>query len=298
MTKRAFGLLKVILIIILVIAVTVILAMVRGRILVVRTYSVPGRSFEKVKIVGLADLHGEMINKNQECIVRKVRMAEPDFIVYLGDMVERTRAEESVNALVVLTKRLVQIAPVYYVDGNHEQNVKKDKPEVYQQLNEALADLGAVQLADETVSFVVERGATVNLCGIVTHYFWGEEDYSLTSDLRKMDGVNVLICHYPESVIWYDAFEGGGVDVALCGHTHGGLVRVPFLGGYYAPEQSRWPKYDLGKYSVYTDTTWSNYGGKDGSDYLGTMIISGGLAGEHGIPRMNNPMEISAVEIE
>ena len=43
--------------------------------------------------------------------------------------------------------------------------------------------------------------------------------------LRKMDGVNVLACHYPESVIWYDAFDGGGLDLALCGHTHGGLIR-------------------------------------------------------------------------
>ena len=38
-----------------------------------------------------------------------------------------------------------------------------------------------------------------------------------------MDGVSVLACHYPESVIWYDAFDGGGLEVALCGHTHGGL---------------------------------------------------------------------------
>ena len=58
-------------------------------------------------------------------------------------------------------------------------------------------------------------------------------------ELRKMDGINVLACHYPESVIWYDAFDGGGLDVALCGHTHGGLIRVLFLGGVSAPEQGR-----------------------------------------------------------
>ena len=117
-------------------------------------------------------------------------------------------------------------------------------------------------------------------------------------ELRKMDGINVLACHYPESVIWYDAFGGGGLDVALCGHTHGGLIRVPFLGGMSAPEQGRWPKYDLGAFPVYTDTTWNEYGGGEGAKYLGTMIISGGLAGEHGVPRVNNPMEVSVVEVE
>ena len=105
-------------------------------------------------------------------------------------------------------------------------------------------------------------------------------------------------CHYPESVIWYDAFDGGGLDVALCGYTHGGLIRVPFLGGMTAPEQGRWPKYDLRAFPVYTDTTLRQYGGGEGTEYLGTMILSGGLAGEHGVPRVNNPMEVAVREEE
>ena len=266
--------------------------------LVVRNYSVPGYSSGGVKIVGLADLHGEMVGEKQERIVQEVREADPDFIVYLGDMVERTRAEESVESLVVLTEQLMQIAPVYYVDGNHELDVRKQNPDVYRRLNVELADLGAVQLKDEIVSFTVDSGTVVNLCGITRHYYWGDFEQELAGKLRNMDGVNVLACHYPESVIWYDAFDGGGLDVALCGHTHGGLIRVPFLGGMVAPEQSRWPKYDLGAFPVYTDTTWSEYGGGEDAEYLGTMIISGGLAGEHGVPRVNNPMEVSVVEVE
>ena len=257
-----------------------------------------GHSSGGVKIVGLADLHGEMVGENQERIVQKVREADPDFIVCLGDMVERTRAEESVESLVLLTEHLVKIAPVYYVDGNHEQDVRKQKLDVYRRLNEELADLGAVQLKDEIVSFTVDSGIVVNLCGITRHYFWEDFEQELVGKLRNMEGVNVLACHYPESVICYDAFDGGGLDVALCGHTHGGLIRVPFLGGMVAPEQSRWPKYDLGAFPVYTDTTWREYGGGEGAEYLGTMIISGGLAGEHGVPRVNNPMEVSVVEVE
>ena len=239
-----------------------------------------------------------MILDNFERIVRMVGEADPGFTVYLGEMLGKLQAEESVEPLVVLTEHLVQIAPVYFVDGNHELDVRKQNPDVYQHLNEELADLGAVQLKDEIVSFTVDSGTTVNLCGITRHYFWEDFEQELVGKLRKMDGVNVLACHYPESVIWYDAFEGGGLDVALCGHTHGGLIRVPFLGGMVAPEQSRWPKYDLGAFPVYTDTTWSEYGGGEDAEYLGTMIISGGLAGEHGVPRVNNPMEVSVVEVE
>ena len=319
MKRKSSVLLKNVLITILFIALLAAAALIRGRMLVVRIYSVPGHStsggdqpspeeghlsgssdqaVSKVKIVALADLHGEMVGEKQERIVRKVEEVQPDFIVYLGDMVERTRAVESMDALATLTEQLVKIAPVYYVDGNHEQDVKRNDHELYVQLNGALADLGAAQLKDEIVSFPVKNGAHVNLCGITRHYYWGDAEQELVGKLRRMDGVNVLACHYPESVIWYEAFGSGGLDAELCGHTHGGLIRVPFIGGMYAPEQGKWPMYDLGAYPVYTDTTWKKYGGGEGAEYLGTMIISGGLAGEHGVPRVNNPMEVSVVEVE
>lgn len=274
-------------------------AVFRGKMLITHLYELPCQSSGKLRIVGLADLHGNIIGVRQEKLINAVTKADPDIVVYLGDMLEKTNAKESAEVLIELTEQLVDLAPVYYVDGNHELDIRSNNPEIYRQLNEKLEGLGAVQLENEICSLNVgDENTAVNLCGITKHYYWREEEHSLTADLRKMDGVNILLCHYPESVIWYDAFEGGGLDLALCGHTHGGLIRVPALGGYYAPEQSRWPKYDLGEYRIYTDTTKSDYGGKDGAEYLGTMIISGGLAGEHGIPRLNNPMEVTVVEVE
>jgi len=295
--SRLGTILKVLICLFTVIVFIAIAALVRGQLIEVHEYTVPAHSSGNVRITALADLHGSMLGKDQERVVNKVRESDPDIIVYLGDMVERTRAEESVESLVVLTQRLIQIAPVYYVDGNHEGDVQNSEPEVYKKLNAELADAGAIQLENETVQLKMNEDCIVNLCGITTHYYWEEKDSALTADLRERDGINILLCHYPESVIWYRAFEGGGLDLALCGHTHGGLIRVPFKGGLYAPEWGWWPMYDLGKYPIYSDTLWSHYGGGAGMDYWGTMIISGGLAGEHGVPRVNNPMEISVVDI-
>lgn len=273
-------------------------AFLRGQYIEVRSYSVSCSAPGKVRIVCLTDLHGQIYGKDQGRIVKKVQAAEPDLIVYLGDMVERTKPSKSMDALVVLTENLTKIAPVYYVDGNHELDVRDDDPELYEKLNKALDDSGAVRLDNETVRIELDNeGTIVNLCGISTHYYWEEEENQLMEELRNRGGINVLLCHYPESVLWYKAFEGGGLCAALCGHTHGGLVQVPFRGGLYAPEWGWWPKYDAGAYPVYTDTSWRNYGGKTGAAYLGTMIVSGGLAGEHGVPRINNPMEISVVDI-
>lgn len=282
---------------IIVTATAAAVAVIRSNILEVHIYTVPAKASGKVRIVALSDLHGDMLGKDQERIVSEVKDIAPDFIFYLGDMIEGTCAEESVEPIVILTQRLAQIAHVYYVEGNHEGDVRNKEPEIYRKLNEELSNAGAIQLENETVQIKTDEGGLVNLCGITTHYYWENKENDIVADLRNREGINVLLCHYPESVLWYDAFDGGGLDLALCGHTHGGLIRVPFKGGMYAPEWGWWPMYDLGEYPIYSDTDWKHYGGGEGAEYWGTMIISGGLSGEHGVPRINNPMEISVVDI-
>ena len=289
--------LKILMVLFSVIAIIVAVALIRGRLIDVRKYSVPAHSLGKVRIAAITDLHGHMLGKDQERIVGRVQNAEPDIIVYLGDMVERSKAAESMESLVILTRQLIEIAPVYYVDGNHEGDVRANEPEIYEVLNEALAEMGAVQLENETIQLTLDGGCVVNICGITTHYHWEDKENEAVAELREQEGINVLLCHYPESVLWYNAFGSGGLDLALCGHTHGGLVHVPFMGGLYAPEWGLWPMYDFGEYPIYSDTDWHHYGGGEGMEYRGTMIISGGLAGEYGVPRINNPMEISVVEV-
>ena len=291
--------LKVIIFFLSVLITIAVFALVRGQMIVVRTYASSSRTPGKVKIAALTDLHGKVRGKKQGRIVSKIKDQDPDIIVYLGDMVERTKVNESKESLRMLTEQLIQIAPVYYVDGNHEQDVHDDDPEVYKSINDELADIGAVQLDNSIIRLPIgEEGTILNLCGISTHYYWNDTENELIADLKESDGIKVILCHYPETVLWQEVFKEGGCDLALCGHTHGGLVRVPCRGGLISPEWGWWPPYDLGEYPVYTDTSYSHYGGEPGSAYLGTMIISGGLAGEHGIPRINNPMEISIVGIE
>jgi predicted MPP superfamily phosphohydrolase len=116
------------LIILFVTAAAVIAFMLIGSCsLVVRFYHIPApapaytaeKAPDTVRIAALTDLHGRMIGENQGKIVGRVREIRPDLIVCLGDMVDRSRAEESRTAYTALVKQLTAIAPVYYVDGNH-----------------------------------------------------------------------------------------------------------------------------------------------------------------------------------
>lgn len=271
--------------------------LMRGNLLLTRYYHVASHLGNNVRIVALTDLHGERFGAYQERLIRKVRLASPDIIVYTGDMIERTKVDASVDSLLMLTRGLVGIAPVYYVDGNHERDVLEESPELYDLLNKKLEALGAIHLDNEIATINI-GDQQINVCGITTHYYWDEPEQKISEKLRNMQGVNVMLCHYPESILWYGPFGESGLDLAICGHSHGGLIRIPFRGGLYAPEWGFWPMYDLGEYFVYEDTTWRDYGGNNGARYLGTMIISGGLAGEHRIPRINNPCEISVIDLD
>ncbi len=278
--------------------------------LMIREYDIDSKSegddkdsTKPICIVALADLHGRTIGKNQSKLVEKVEKQKSDIIVFLGDMIDRVQKSDC-HSLLILTKKLCRIAPVYWVEGNHEPGMPdeyaaltKDQQILYDKLKNDMNDAGAILLS-QSYHTVLVKNRLINLCGITKHYYWGEEEERIITGFKRLPGIHVLLCHYLESVLWYKAFDDGGLDLALCGHTHGGLIRVPFKGGLFTPEWGWWPMYDKGKYFIYSDTDWKHYGGGAAAKLLGTMIISSGLAGEHGIPIMNNPAEITVVDVK
>lgn len=103
---------------------------------------------------------------------------------------------------------------------------------------------------------------------------------TLTAALGKKDEdiFHILIAHNP---IYFEEYVNWGADLTLSGHVHGGLVRLPFLGGLISPSVKLFPKYDAGKFT------------KDGK----TMIISRGLGTHSNMPRFLNPPELIVVHL-
>ena len=83
-------------------------------------------------------------------------------------------------------------------------------------------------------------------------------------------------------VYFNGAYTLWDVDLVLSGHTHGGLVRLPFIGGLYAPMQGLFPKYDRGYFQLGTHMQ---------------MVITSGLAGHGLLPRVNNLPEIVVIDL-
>ncbi len=95
----------------------------------------------------------------------------------------------------------------------------------------------------------------------------------------EKDRFQILIAHNPQ---YFKEYAGWGADLTLSGHVHGGIVRLPLLGGVVSPSLALFPKYSGGRYQQ---------AGR-------TMILSRGL-GTHTINvRMFNPGEVSLIEIK
>lgn len=164
--------------------------------------------------------------------------------------------------------------------GNHEAWLQGT--ESFEQLEDGLKKTGVNVLHDKAVDLNKE-GDSIELIGIDDLEFARKENGLINKDvkplLRELDTegkYSILLSHRPEI---FEDYVSSGIELVLTGHAHGGQVRIPFIGGLYAPDQGMFPKYDLGEY-------------KEGN---ATMIVSRGV-GNSIIPvRINNQPELVLV---
>ena len=221
-------------------------------------------------IVQLSDLHNARFGEEQARLLDMVRAQSPDAIVITGDLIDDTKGGH--EPALELARGCAAIAPTYFVTGNHE----KLSPS-YEAFLPELEKTGVIDLSGKTVT--LENGVT--LTGAQDAGFIGRENYTgyIASLAPEAAGYHILLAHRPKFVASYAAV---GFDLALCGHAHGGQIRLPFIGGLYAPGQGKLPRYTAGLY--------------DEDDI--TMLVSRGLGNSVFPFRVNNRPEVAALTIE
>lgn len=238
-----------------------------------------------IKIAVISDLHGRDFGNDNNIIVNKISKEKPDLIAVIGDMIdEYTENDEAVlNTL----KPLPEIAPTYYSIGNHDYLYSD-----YDNYIKTLESSGVVILNDETTKLTVGENK-LTLLGL-SNYSFGEVENPMYTELMKElcenDDLRIMLCHYPEFTPWFfgqDLYYESDFELMLSGHTHGGLVRLPFFGGLYAPNQGLFPEYSKGLY--YIDKENKN-------PYH--MLVTGGLGPDTRFIRINNFPEISFITVK
>lgn len=236
-------------------------------------------SFDGFRIAQISDLHNTQFGENNEQLLAMLQAAKPDMIAITGDMIDGRRTD--VQAALQFAQEAVKIAPCYYVNGNHEQSTR-----AYFDLKNGLEALGVEVLEDDWTQ-IVRDGQRLRIVGVMdpsypSALFDGDDAQVMLIKLEMLksaEDYTVLLCHRPEM---FEVYSRCGIDLALTGHAHGGLLRLPFVGGVFAPDQGFFPKYDGGLFA-------------DGDTQ---MIVSRGLGNSLVPIRINNPPEVVLITLE
>lgn len=237
-------------------------------------------SFDCFEIAQISDLHNAELGDENKDLLMLLSQIEPDVIVLTGDLIDSRHTD--IDIALAFAGKAVQIAPVYYVTGNHEARISE-----YEELKTGLTEAGVTVLENQKIQ-ITQNEESITLMGIHdpsfrTDYLFGDAEtvagQAITSLQNKSDGFTVLLSHRPEL---FDVYVDAGINLVFSGHAHGGQFRLPVVGGLVAPNQGFFPKYDAGRFDKENIT----------------MIVSRGI-GNSIIPfRINNPPEIVVVELK
>lgn len=203
--------------------------------------------FDKFTILHLSDLHNKTFGKGQLKLIKKTNEISPDIILITGDLIDG-RNKTNIDAAMAYVIQAVNIAPVYFVAGNHEK-----KSGVYQDLKKRLEEEN-VTVLDDTCTFLEENGDVICMTGIKDPRFSSDEIFEKTLEtiIDRANGYfKILLSHRPEKLPLYAKLK---INLVFSGHAHGGQIRLPFIGGLFSPHQGVFPKYTSG---LITDGTTS-----------------------------------------
>ncbi len=242
---------------------------------------------KEFRFLFLSDLHNKQYGKNNEKLLRAIERKHPEAILIGGDILTAAPGKD-VTVAAEFVRRLTENYPVYYASGNHEQRLLL-YPEKYGDMGEnyesLIQEAGVMRLINQT-SQRTSCGIEIAGCEIDRRFYKRFERVKMPEDYLQSilahgeeDTYKILLAHNPD---YFKEYAAWGADLVLAGHVHGGVVRLPFVGGLIATNFRLFPKYDGGMF-------------REGN---AVMIVSRGL-GAHTIPlRLFNPAELVSVVIK
>ena len=244
----------------------------------------------KVRFVYLADLHSRKYADKNASLLKAIRDQKPDYIICGGDMMTAKPGKNNQTAVSFMNS-LSKDYVIFYALGNHEHR-SRIYPETYGKMYDEYMDA----IRSKNIIVLDNSSVTEDEFGIQITGLTIEKEYYKRFKRIKMpaeyisetignhkDGIyQIMIAHNPE---YGDAYFDYGADLFLSGHLHGGIIRLPGIGGVAAPSFHLFPKYSGGLYKSKKDPDKYGY-------------VSCGL-GTHTVPmRLFNPGEVTVIDIE
>lgn len=233
---------------------------------------------DNIRIIELSDLHNKEYGTDNSNLIGKIKDLHPDLIVYAGDMMNYKNSDYSV--LFDLSDKLSEISPIYACYGNNEldQYLFEDK-----QFSKEFKKHNVNLLSNEAVDIKV-KNSTLQIIAVSAdlqqYDVKTNNSKKFVESLEPTGNCRICLTHYPE--LFKEKLLNKGIDIAFTGHAHGGLIRIPFIGGLYSTGEGFLP-----------DLTEGVVTANDGTQ----VVISRGLGDSRKIPRINNQPELVVVDI-
>lgn len=242
---------------------------------------------KECRFVLISDLHNKVYTDGNSSIIQAIKKINPDFIVLAGDLVTSAAKEDNTPGM-LLIKALSLDYKIYYGLGNHETKIKQEHERFggkFDQLKRGLEDKNIIFLENKGVNIpefnIRITGLELGL-DYFAHFHKKEMRDGYIAEIAEppaKNRCNILIAHNPD---YFEEYAAWGADLVLSGHVHGGIMRLPLLGGVIAPSYRIFPKYDGGVF-------------REGKS---VMLLGRGM-GSHTLPfRFFNPAELYEVVLK
>lgn len=270
----------IVLTLIIAIIIVIILLVALNTRIKTREYNIKTEKInENLKIMLISDLHSTSYGKNQNTLINKINGEKPDAIFLVGDVYDDKRDNSNTRTFL---NYIGNKYSCYYVSGNHEYwsyNIAGIKSEIRNYGIDVLEGQGKeISINNQVIQLFGVDDPNCQRSEYGENKDWYKELYSCNNAVNK-NKFSILLSHRPERA---NDYKSCNFDLVLCGHAHGGQVRLPFiLNGLYAPNQGFFPKYAGGKYEFDNNI----------------MIVSRGLM-ITSIPRVFNRPEVVLINIE
>lgn len=273
-------------------SIILIISYFENRKLSITKYSIKDNripdSFRGFHIVQLSDLHNALFGESNSELYRTINELEPDVILITGDMIVGKPGCDVIQ-VVEFMNSLCKIAPVYFSMGNHELRVSLYEDVYGNMWSDFLAHISSdVHLLFDEVADIIRGEDKISLYGLnLTPELYKRFKHTPMPDdyLSGLFGIcnhknyHIFMAHNPD---YFPDYAKWGANLTFSGHVHGGMIRIPLLGGALSPMIHFFPKYDKGVFQIEEQR----------------MVLSGGLGNHTFKFRVNNLPEVVSVTLD